>query len=57
LAYVRVEKFFWVSWGKINLRQQKSGISYDLEGNKVSQDSEESHIPAHLFKVYWKVTQ
>ena len=40
-----------------NIRQQKGGISYDLEGNKVLQQSEEAHIPAHLFKVHGEVIQ
>jgi hypothetical protein len=40
-----------------NIRQQKSGTSYDLEGNEVPQKSEEAHIPAHLFKVHGEVTQ
>ena len=38
-----------------NVRQQKGGISYDLEGNEVSRQSEEAHIPAHLFKVHGEV--
>ena len=38
-----------------NVRQQKSGISYDLEGNEGPRQSEEAHIPAHLFKVHGEV--